>query len=106
MLISLMMRALPPHQRIIPSEFPQFFQLAGLTPHGPTIQRRSVEKCWNLRRALGKNGGFFTPALGGRQRRGSYWITSSARTRRDCGMVSPRAFAVLTLITSSNVVGC
>src|SRR5690348_18083144 len=28
-------------------------------------------------------------------------ITASARARSDCGMVSPRAFAVLRLITSS-----
>ena len=33
-------------------------------------------------------------------------ITLSARTRNDSGIVSPRAFAVLRLITSSNLVGC
>ena len=33
-------------------------------------------------------------------------ITSSAWKRRDGGMVSPRAWAVLRLMTSSNVVGC
>ena len=35
-----------------------------------------------------------------------YSITSSARTRNDSGIVSPSAFAVLRLITSSNLVGC
>ena len=33
-------------------------------------------------------------------------ITSSARTISDCGSVSPSAFAVLTLMISSNFVGC
>src|SRR5262249_21386423 len=33
-------------------------------------------------------------------------MISSARTRRDRGMVRPRAFAVFRLITSSNFVGC
>lgn len=33
-------------------------------------------------------------------------ITWSARSRRDCGIVSPANLAVLTLITSSNLVGC
>ncbi len=35
-----------------------------------------------------------------------HWITSSARTRMDCGTVRPMALAVLLLITNSNVVGC
>ena len=35
-----------------------------------------------------------------------YWITWSARTSTDCGIVRPRAFAVLRLMTSSNFVGC
>src|SRR5262249_56164388 len=35
-----------------------------------------------------------------------YSMTCSARSRSDCGMVRPRAFAVLRLITSSNFVGC
>ena len=34
-----------------------------------------------------------------------YWITSSARSRSDCGTVRPRAAAVLRLTTSSNLVG-
>src|SRR5262249_9150378 len=33
-------------------------------------------------------------------------MTSSARASRDGGIVSPRALAVLRLITSSNLVGC
>src|ERR1700720_4753021 len=33
-------------------------------------------------------------------------ITSSARTRIDCGTVRPSALAVFMLTTSSNVVGC
>src|SRR4029077_1859497 len=33
-------------------------------------------------------------------------ITLSARTARDCGIVSPNARAVLRLMTSSNLVGC
>ena len=33
-------------------------------------------------------------------------ISSSARSSTDCGIVRPRAFAVLRLITSSNLVGC
>jgi hypothetical protein len=35
-----------------------------------------------------------------------YSITSSARTRRVRGMVTPKVLAVLTLITNSNWVGC
>jgi hypothetical protein len=38
--------------------------------------------------------------------RRSYSITSSARARKASGMVSPIAFAVLRLMTSSNLVGC
>src|SRR5713101_5654080 len=37
---------------------------------------------------------------------GDHWISSSARISNVCGMVSPSAFAVLRLITSSNFVGC
>src|SRR5262245_50430770 len=33
-------------------------------------------------------------------------ITSSARNSTDCGIVRPRALAVLRLMTSSNLVGC
>src|SRR5207237_7583930 len=33
-------------------------------------------------------------------------ITSSARASSDCGTVRPSAFAVLRLITNSNLVGC
>jgi hypothetical protein len=36
----------------------------------------------------------------------TYWITSSARRSNDGGIVSPRTFAVLRLMTSSNFVGC
>ena len=35
-----------------------------------------------------------------------YWITSSARSKRDCGIVKPSALAVVRLITNSNLVGC
>ena len=35
-----------------------------------------------------------------------YWITWSARSRSDGGIVRPSAFAVFMLITSSNFVGC
>src|SRR5262249_17382470 len=35
-----------------------------------------------------------------------YWITSSARSDSDGGIVRPSALAVLRLMTSSNVVGC
>jgi hypothetical protein len=41
----------------------------------------------------------------GRAPLGRYWSTLSARCNSDCGIVSPRAFAVLRLITSSNLVG-
>ena len=34
-----------------------------------------------------------------------YWITRSARSSSDCGIVSPSALAVLRLMTSSNFVG-
>jgi hypothetical protein len=37
--------------------------------------------------------------------RGSYWMISVACSRTDWGMVKPRAWAVLRLITKSNVVG-
>jgi len=36
----------------------------------------------------------------------TYWMTSSARPSSDGGMVRPSAFAVLRLITSSNLVDC
>jgi hypothetical protein len=36
----------------------------------------------------------------------TYWITSSARRSSDGGIVIPRAWAVLRLMISSNVVGC
>src|SRR3989442_14948562 len=35
-----------------------------------------------------------------------HWMISSARTKIDCGMVSPSDFAVFMLMTSSNFVGC
>jgi hypothetical protein len=35
-----------------------------------------------------------------------YWITSSARASTDGGIVRPSVFAVLRLITNSNLVGC
>src|SRR5205085_1535906 len=35
-----------------------------------------------------------------------HWITSSARTSSDCGMLMPSAFAVCRLMISSNLVGC
>src|SRR5262249_23182247 len=35
-----------------------------------------------------------------------YWITSSARSSSDGGIVRPSALAVLRLMTSSNLVGC
>ena len=44
-----------------------------------------------------------------RRRRGAavcYRMTSSARRSIDCGIVSPSAFAVFKLISSSNLVGC
>src|SRR5712692_9220787 len=36
----------------------------------------------------------------------SHWINSSAPTSIDCGIVRPRALAVLRLMTDSNFVGC
>src|SRR5262249_18755917 len=35
-----------------------------------------------------------------------HWITWSARSSSDCGIVRPSAFAVFRLITNSNFVGC
>jgi hypothetical protein len=35
-----------------------------------------------------------------------HWITSSARSSSDCGIVRPSALAVLRLITNSNFVAC
>jgi len=35
-----------------------------------------------------------------------HWITWSARASTDCGIVRPRALAVLRLMTNSNFVGC
>src|SRR5205823_4448248 len=35
-----------------------------------------------------------------------HWITSSARSSSDCGIVKPSALAVLRLMTNSNLVGC
>jgi hypothetical protein len=42
----------------------------------------------------------------GTNRAGAYWITSSARPSSDCGIVWPKALAVLRLMANSNVVGC
>src|ERR671936_294686 len=46
--------------------------------------------------------GWIAPACGWR----THSITSSARNRTDCGTVRPSAFAVLRLMTRSNLVGC
>ena len=35
-----------------------------------------------------------------------HWMISSARTRSDCGIVNPSAFAAFMLITNSNFIGC
>jgi len=35
-----------------------------------------------------------------------HWMISVAWARTDCGMVSPSAWAVLRLMTKSNLVGC
>src|SRR5262249_60573927 len=35
-----------------------------------------------------------------------HWMSSLARTRTDCGIVSPSVLAVLALTTNSNLVGC
>jgi hypothetical protein len=35
-----------------------------------------------------------------------YWMSSSARTRMDCGIVNPSALAVLRLMISSNFMAC
>ena len=50
--------------------------------------------------------GSATNGLMHRSKRCHYSITSSAATRSASGIVNPRLFAVLRLITSSNVVGC
>src|SRR4029450_12925935 len=49
-----------------------------------------------------------TPRRAPAQRRMStrYWITWSARCSSDCGILKPRALAVLRLTTNSNLVGC
>jgi hypothetical protein len=36
----------------------------------------------------------------------NHWITSSALSNTDCGIVRPSALAVFRLITSSNLLGC
>src|SRR4030095_5835916 len=36
----------------------------------------------------------------------AYWMTWSARSSSDCGIVRPSASAVLRLMTNSNFVGC
>src|SRR5574341_1272949 len=45
-------------------------------------------------------------AAGGTGSPRDYWITRSARTRMDCGMVRPRAFAVFRLMANSSRVTC
>ena len=48
-----------------------------------------------------------TQARGDDQRRlVSYWITSSARSNTDCGIVNPRALAVFRLMTKEYRTGC
>ena len=53
-----------------------------------------------------------TRTIGGLRAEGPSWstmaysITRSARSRIDCGIVSPKASAVLRLIINSNLVGC
>jgi hypothetical protein len=47
-----------------------------------------------------------TSTLGWAALRDSYSISWSVRSNTDWGILSPRALAVLRLITSSNLVGC
>src|SRR3989442_8121334 len=78
----------------------------GLRPRGPEEQHPIAGLVHRLLRP-------------GRERRGEeshcasdkgapihHSITWSARESTDCGIVRPSAFAVLRLITSSNLVGC
>jgi hypothetical protein len=58
--------------------------------------RRAVAE-WRIR---------LLPGRTGRADQARYWMISSARTRIDCGMVNPRALAVLRLRIISNFVGC
>jgi len=42
----------------------------------------------------------------GEKRTSAYSMTASARRRKDSGILSPNALAVVRLMTSSNTVGC
>jgi hypothetical protein len=74
------------------------------TQHAPDI-----EELTQIDLRSGKKQDGAAPALGHALAIASvhfHSITSSARSRIDCGIVSPSALAVLRLITNSNFVGC
>src|SRR5207245_9741788 len=78
---------------------------------GRIWQRRQnqIPNPWNLPRLLrlsSERRGPRRKREPAQERAPVHWMISSARTKIDWGIVSPKAFAVLRLITSSNLVGC
>ncbi len=104
------------HQRIVPP--------LGIAVLAHALAQRVDPRAMRVLRAMHQNGDERTPRLRLRstgetndlqreqcpaqdaRREEIHSITSSARTRMDCGIVMPRALAVLRLTTSSNRVGC
>src|ERR1700730_18583459 len=87
-----------------PSELPQFLLEHHLVGAG-RLERGKLPDPVHLSRRLRLGGDHRTRAS---EERATihHWITSSARSRSDGGIVSPRALAVLRLMTNSNFVGC
>ena len=69
-------------------------------PHGGT----STEDGWRESSRRSRHAPAPRPGL--HRGAGRYSMALSARTARDCGIVSPNARAVLRLMTRSNLVGC
>jgi phage terminase large subunit len=78
----------------------QTLSARSLSPLRPTIRAAGSEiwAAWNPTRTSATSG------CEQSQQIASYSITSSARARKDSGIVRPTAFAALTLTTSSNLV--
>lgn len=72
---------------------------------GPTVEKTDDRHCGRLS-PRHENA---AERCGGDHDRGAtalHWITSSARSSSDCGMLNPKALAVFRLIKNSKVAGC
>src|SRR5262249_48324298 len=73
---------------------------------GPRPEHTDAMNLPGLVGSAGKPGGGNQEGKKQRQSTARHWMTMSARATSDCGIVMPSAFAVFSLTTSSNVVGC